>query len=132
MPHIPRKQPARAYLTKRTRESSESDEGAKFLQSARWKKARQKILGQSPLCEVCVAAGRIPIPPADVVDHIVPRIKSGALLDPRNLMPMCHTCHNRKSGMEAHDGVLVEARETRRGGLIPQNRKEIINILCAY
>ncbi|MBO5821073.1 MAG: HNH endonuclease [Alistipes sp.] len=42
------------------------------------------------------------ITPATIVDHITPINSGGARFDFTNLQGLCDTCHNKKSGREAH------------------------------
>lgn len=47
---------------------------------------------------MCVECGD----PSQVVDHIVPINQGGDPWSVDNMQAMCHACHNRKSGKEAH------------------------------
>lgn len=75
--------------------------------TTRWKKLRQNILANEPLCRECDKHDITTI--AEVVDHII-NVSSGKtkaaqdylMWDIDNLQPLCHSCHNRKSGREAH------------------------------
>lgn len=73
-------------------------DNTKFYQSTPWRKLREKVLKERPLCEQCRREGRIT--PAKVVDHIIPIVKGGAPLDESNLQPLCHKCHNKKSATD--------------------------------
>ncbi len=126
MPHIDKKQPRRAYLPKRERRTSETDDGV-FLNSTRWRRTASIQRHSFPICQNCDYHDRIT--PGQVVDHIIPRSQNGALLDFRNLMTLCHSCHDRKSGKESHKPVLIESKETHRGDLIPVNREDIYTVL---
>ena len=42
---------------------------------------------------------------AEVVDHIPPVRLGGDFWDERNHQPLCHRCHNSKSGRESHTPV---------------------------
>lgn len=44
---------------------------------------------------------------AGVVDHIVSITAGGHPTHPYNLMPLCSSCHDRKSAMEKH-GLAIE------------------------
>lgn len=57
---------------------------------AAWRKLRMQVLLAEPLCRKC---GK----PAEDVDHIKTIRSGGARLDPKNLQPLCHSCHARKS-----------------------------------
>ena len=45
---------------------------------------------------------------ASVVDHIVSITAGGHPTHPHNLMPLCSSCHDRKSAMEKH-GLAIES-----------------------
>lgn len=75
-----------------------SVDNTRFYQSTPWRKLREKVLKERPLCEECKRNGVLT--PAKVVDHIVPIVKGGAALDERNLQPLCHRCHNIKSAKD--------------------------------
>ncbi len=47
-------------------------------------------MAAEPLCRMC---GRL----ADLVDHIVPIMDGGAVLDEENLQSLCTACHARKT-----------------------------------
>ena len=67
------------------------------------------------------------------VDHITPTEQGGALLDPENLMVLCPSCHNRKSGIETHEKCLVKVTETSEGLIPAQGEKErLIERLAKY
>ena len=46
--------------------------------------------------------------PAGVVDHIIGITAGGHPTHPYNLMPLCSSCHDRKSAMEKH-GLAIES-----------------------
>lgn len=57
-----------------------------------WRKFRVEYLKRNPLCRKC---GQ----PATAVDHIVPK-RAGGSDDASNCQPLCHPCHNIKTGWE--------------------------------
>lgn len=57
---------------------------------AAWRKLRLQVLMAEPLCRKCGKA-------AEDVDHIRTIRSGGSRLDPKNLQPLCHSCHARKS-----------------------------------
>ena len=57
-----------------------------------WKKLRAEMMPKGTLCRVC---GRV----ASHLDHIVPRAQGGTD-SPRNLQPLCWSCHSRKTASE--------------------------------
>ena len=63
----------------------------------RWQRIRKAILLAEPLCRACAAKGEIK--PAEHVDHIIP-LAQGGTHEARNLQPLCHACHSRKTVME--------------------------------
>ena len=76
----------------------------------RWRKDRAAHLSQPTyyrgewypvtLCVKCLERGRVEI--ATVSDHIVPISQGGDVWDWANRQGLCPTCHNQKSGGEAH------------------------------
>ena len=94
MPNNPKRK-QRPWLTGQNVASKQRLERNKFYQTTQWRKLRNMFIKDNPLCVVCESI-------AEVVDHIV-SIRDGG--DPRswsNLQSMCHRCHNKKSGREAH------------------------------
>lgn len=106
-----------------------SDQG--FYSSAVWRKARKLKLLVSPICEVHGAKGQyVDCTSNSPIDHIVPIDQGGARIDPNNLMTLCKACHERKSALELHRGLLVETRND-FGELIPieGGREMVIRII---
>ncbi len=99
MPTI-KKTVRRPWIPERGFQEGRLHPNTKFYQSKAWRDLRAVKLEQSPLCEECARHGITTL--AQVVDHIVPINKGGARLDMDNLQSLCHPCHNRKSGQEAH------------------------------
>lgn len=78
---------------------------------------------QEPFCQVCE------VEYSQVTDHVIPISQGGAKRDRRNLMAMCHKCHNKKRGIEAHSfGPAIPTFDTNTG-LVPQDRYEILEKL---
>ena len=130
MPHLPKKQPRRAYTVRKRSKAEYGNEAGRFYNSTAWRKLSRRYRDNNPLCEVCNEK------PAQVTDHIIrivadergyPLPTGGAAWDERNHMAMCHSCHNRKRGKERH-GFVVDSVRT-ENGLIPKDRWDIINIL---
>lgn len=69
-----------------------------FYVSSAWINCREKIIKARPLCEDCRRN------PSTHVDHITPRSRGGADLDPWNLQALCHSCHSRKTAI--YDGAF--------------------------
>jgi 5-methylcytosine-specific restriction protein A len=57
-----------------------------------WKKVRAAFLAAHPLCETCVAEGRLT--PATIAHHKV-KLTCGGTSDERNLQALCSECHSR-------------------------------------
>lgn len=97
-----------------------------FYNSKDWRMTSKSRLMDNPLCEVCREAGRLK--EASLTDHLIPIEQGGDRFDDRNLMSMCHRCHNRKSGKERHAGALIQS-DGRDGEKLPSCRDDIFKIL---
>ena len=64
------------------------------------------MLQNEPLCRVHRISGYFVA--ADVVDHIIAITAGGHPTHLYNLMPLCSSCHDRKSAMEKH-GLAIES-----------------------
>ena len=121
-----------AYLQKKVRTPTGDN---KFLKSNSWLTKRVQYLHENPLCEVHLSIDQyIDCTFGEPIDHVVPRgNQGGALLDERNLMTLCASCHNRKSGLEMHEKCLVQTTETAEG-LIPAagEKEKVIERLAKY
>ncbi len=95
MPTI-KKSVRRPWQPERKAQEGRIHSNTKFYQSPAWRKLRALKLEQNPLCEQCGMKS------AKVADHITPINQGGEPLDINNLQSLCHTCHNCKSGREAH------------------------------
>lgn len=86
-------------------EAAPKRERTRFYDTKEWRAVRAVVLIRNPLCVECGKA-------AELVDHIKPI--SGAddplALDLENLQSMCHACHNRKRGREAHGSKRFPTR----------------------
>jgi len=67
------------------------------LQSAAWRKLRERVLARDPICQECYRRGHIT--PATDADHV-----NGDPSDNRmsNLQGLCHSCHSHKTMRERH------------------------------
>jgi len=75
----------------------------KWYNTAQWRKLRQMVLNEEPLCRMCHKAGRIT--PADAVDHIKPHGGDWELFISRdNLQALCRECHNTQKQMQEIHG----------------------------
>ena len=99
MPNIPRKQRKRYYID-REAQGRRKRKNRKVYNSAQWKRIRKIQLNQMPICEQCDKEGLTV--PARVVDHITPINEGGQIYSLDNLQSLCDSCHNKKSGKEAH------------------------------
>lgn len=70
-----------------------------------WQRIRRRILNREPLCRTCATEGRHVA--AHHVDHAV-ALNAGGTNDESNLIPLCHSCHSRKTVQ--HDGGLGHAK----------------------
>ena len=85
-------------LGKRTNRYTKHTDNSKVY-NYRWSKLRKAYLMQHPLCQKCLAEGRVT--PATEIHHIKP-ISTGKdelekvsiMLNPNNLMALCTKCHH--------------------------------------
>ena len=105
MPTINKKQFRHHFQveTQTTKWSANSDDA--FYGSSRWRKLRKWMLSNEPLCRECKKKGDRK--EATVLDHIHPVRLGGDVWDESNLQPLCKSCHNRKSSLEAK-GIWTE------------------------
>lgn len=57
-----------------------------------WKRIRDRYASKHPLCEMCLAEGRMT--PTAEIHHKVP-VSKGGRHDEENLMALCRSCHNK-------------------------------------
>ena len=69
-----------------------------------WEKLRVVVLARHPLCVECENAGRLT--PAKELHHIIP-VSAGGTNAGENLMPLCKSCHTRKTMEERSRGRKV-------------------------
>jgi len=82
-----------------------------FYNSHTWRKFSKRFKDTHPLCCTCEAEGIVTA--ATVTDHIVRYVAGGpgfdlANLNDKDFQPLCSSCHNSKSGKEAHGFKQVE------------------------
>jgi 5-methylcytosine-specific restriction enzyme A len=71
-----------------------------FYSSAAWRRLRAEVLAEQPLCEDCLAEGRVEA--AAHVHHVRERKLAPELALVRsNLQALCSRCHNRRHGSAA-------------------------------
>ncbi|WP_460978821.1 HNH endonuclease [Spirosoma knui] len=105
MPTVNR--PVRPWLKQATKKADRwkkkptGDIPVNFYRLAKWRRLRASVLERQPLCVHCKQERRLTS--ATVVDHIVPIRLGGGPLDESNLMPLCQSCHQRKSAKERHE-----------------------------
>lgn len=70
----------------------------RMIHTGRWLRLRRAKLTSDPVCERCLAEGRIT--PSQEVHHVTPvedgltaRDKRTLMYDPHNLQALCHDCH---------------------------------------
>lgn len=68
--------------------------------STRWRKFSKAYKERYPLCVKCKEKGIIS--KTEVTDHIERVNLGGDIYNESNLQPLCKSCHNSKSGKEAH------------------------------
>ena len=97
MPIIPKQQKKKWIPTKVAFERS----GTTFdYNSSAWRKDRKAHLSLNPLCEICLS--KEVYTAATVSDHKDPINQGGDPWAWSNRQALCSTCHNQKSGREAH------------------------------
>lgn len=79
----------------------------KFYKSNLWRRKREEIILNEPLCRICKSKGILTL--AEVVDHIEDIDDSPhKCLNTDNLQPLCVVCHNKKTANKNKDnGGLV-------------------------
>ena len=66
---------------------------------APWRRFREAMRQQRPLCENCLAAGRHM--ETEEIHHLVsPREAPDRILDPTNVRALCTACHSRETNEE--------------------------------
>lgn len=120
-----------AYIPKQKRKSYQPEKEKAFGKDPFynlkvWRQTSHAIRAiYKGICQVCKDK------PSDMTDHLISREVGGADFDQQNLLPMCHICHNKKRGLEAHTNEpLVPTRQSGVDGkLVPQNKEDIIYLL---
>ena len=99
----------------------------RFYNSLRWRTVSKRHKQEYPLCAACEALGEVV--GVQVTDHAIPINEGGARMDTRNYLSLCHPCHNRKRGLEAHG--FARRVQTMQGyaGLIPVSMDEVVRVL---
>lgn len=110
MPSVKKGSASRPWIPERVVQARVEDETEFDYNSHKWRKDRRMHLSENPLCVVCKASGIVAA--ATVSDHIQPVRQGGDPWDWSNRQGLCKTCHNQKSGREAHS-----RRSSRAGGV---------------
>lgn len=96
-----------------------------MITSARWRRLRNEVIKERPLCEEC--ARRKVYRPAQEVHHIKPVVeaslasreqKERLMFDKQNLMSLCHDCHaaiHRAMGNHTGKAKRERASEATKG-----------------
>lgn len=75
----------------------------RLYDSVRWRKVRQMVLNEEPLCRMCLSIKRTT--PATVVDHVKPHKNDMNLFyDRDNLQALCAPCHDSAKQMQERHG----------------------------
>lgn len=97
---LKRKALPRPWRTKKKAQEGRIHNNSKFYQSHKWRAHRRRYLSEYPLCVMCEKDSKVR--EAKVLDHIIPIRKGGEKWCYTNLQGLCSSCHNKKSGREAH------------------------------
>lgn len=81
-----------AALARRQYEKFERAADVRKKYGRAWKRIRDKYAAEHPLCERCLEEGRATL--MEEVHHVLP-VARGGTHDPRNLMSLCRSCHNK-------------------------------------
>jgi len=102
MPTITNKR-RRFQPERKAQERRRKDRGVDFDYNATaWRRFRKAGLLNEPLCRYCLDKDPPRYTTATVRDHIKPISDGGDIWDNGNIQSLCSTCHNQKSGREAH------------------------------
>ena len=97
---IKRKALPQPWKPVKKKQSGRLKSNSAFYQAHRWRKHRKIYLSEHPLCVECEKVSKVV--EAKVLDHIIPINQGGAEYDYKNHQGLCSSCHNSKSGREAH------------------------------
>lgn len=121
-PHTGAKKHKPSKRQRTTREKRYRDNSTARGYDTRWEKFRLTKLGAQPLCEYCLAQGRVT--PATVLDHDIPHSGDTYLFWNNTYTSLCATHHSgtkqrleRRYGSD-HDGLLRAIAEMK--GLPPE------------
>ena len=77
-----------------------SEKNKSVYNNRKWRKFSAAYKKRNPFCVKCEAEGRVTA--STVTDHIERINEGGDIYDENNLQALCKSCHNSKSGKEAH------------------------------
>jgi len=118
MPYLGTTKRKRPWRRQRIRRNSYArSEFDKFYNSKGWRILSRQERSKNRRC--CNCNKLYPDISNLVLDHIIPISLGGSKYDRRNHEVLCHSCHNKKSGKEAH-GVVESFTENNKGELIPR------------
>jgi len=102
--YCPRHQPTPADRTEQYRiDYAVRGPAHKRGYDAAWTRARNAYIAAHPLCEMCLADGRVR--GGEIVDHIVPLSAGGQKFDTDNLQTLCRKHHAVKTLTDKRGGV---------------------------
>ena len=101
----------------------------KAYQNTAWRKMRDTYLKEHPLCEDCLAKGKVT--PASSIHHIRSPFSKGVvnwnlLLSYDNLMSLCHECHGLRHAEEQgykSPEKIIEELDALLGNIDSKNEK---------
>lgn len=102
MPYKPKKIKPQ-WVPNRKREPFQnlnSEKNKKIYNNRKWRKFSKNYKEKNPFCVKCKEKGLIVA--SEVTDHIERVNTGGDVYDESNLQALCKSCHNSKSGKEAH------------------------------
>lgn len=88
----------RPWMPQRQGKTDARRRNQSFYHSQKWRRMRNSILSEQPLCRMCLHEGRYT--EATIVDHIQPINEGGSKLERDNLQPLCEKHHNQKTAKE--------------------------------
>lgn len=100
MPYKPKKLKRQWVPERKPFKNLNSEKNKKTYGSWKWRKFSKEYKERNPLCVKCKEVGITSA--TEVTDHIERVNLGGDVYDERNLQPLCKSCHNKKSGREAH------------------------------
>ena len=100
MPYKPKKLKRPWVPERKPFRNLNSEKNKKVYNSRKWRAFSKSYKERHPLCVKCEAKGIIVS--SEVTDHIERVNSGGDIYDESNLQALCKSCHNSKSGREAH------------------------------